>query len=94
MSEQQLTNKSILQQVDVKHYICNVVKRKIYNFKFTKKSMFCRQIFCLHSSTLVKIKLLALILQDFSKETDGDLHLDSQGTNVFVACKHNHSPFA
>jgi hypothetical protein len=37
MSEQQLTNKSILQQVDVKYYICNVVKRKIYNFKFTKK---------------------------------------------------------
>jgi cytochrome c2 len=53
--------------------------------------MFYQQIFCLHSSSLVKIKLLALILQHFSKEIDGDLHLNSQGTKVFVDCKHSHS---
>jgi len=39
---------------------------------------------------MVKIKLLALIRQHVSKETDGDLHLSSQGTNVFVACKNSH----
>jgi len=48
------------------------------------------------NSTLMKIKLLVLTLvrQVVSKETDGDLYLNSQETNVFVACKHSPSPFA
>jgi hypothetical protein len=39
MSEHQLANKSILQQVGVKYYVCHacmVVARKIYSIEFTK----------------------------------------------------------
>jgi len=46
MSEQLLTNESILQQVGVKYYIYNVVVQKCTIFNL-QTNIFCQQIFCL-----------------------------------------------